>query len=319
MKAICYDKYGLPEVLKLMEVEKPTPGKNEVLVRVHACSINSSDYEFLTGKPVYTRIWGLTKPKYQILGSDISGRVEDVGNGVSNLQPGDAVLGDIFNHWGGLAEYVCVPEDLLIHKPSKLSFSDAAALPQAATVALQGIREKGELKNGQMVLINGAGGGAGTFAIQIAKYLGAEVTAVDTLEKQDVMKSLGADHVIDFKSEDCTKSSNKYDLILDLTAAHSIFDYKKILARDGKYLMVGGSMGHLFQTIFFGFAISKTHSVNMGMLLHKQNMFLTDILDMIDAKHLKPVIDQTYTLEEAPEAFRKLGNGEAIGKLVITN
>ncbi|MCP5105454.1 MAG: NAD(P)-dependent alcohol dehydrogenase, partial [bacterium] len=252
MKAIVYERYGSPDVLELKELEKPTPKDNEVLIKVHAVSVNASDCELLGGSPLYTRMWGLLKPKKKILGSDIAGRVEVVGRNVTQFQQGDAVFGDILECWGGFAEYVCAPRNSLILKPAGMTFEEAAALPQAASVALQGLRDKGRIQPGQKVLINGAGGGAGSFAVQIAKLFGAEVTGVDSTGKLDMMRSIGADRVIDYTQEDFTRNEQCYDLILDFVASHSIFDYKRALSPRGVYAMVGGSMAHIFQTLFFG-------------------------------------------------------------------
>lgn len=319
MKAIVYHQYGLPDVLKLEEVTKPVPKDNEVLLKVQAVSLNYSDWEFLTAKPAYVRVWGPTKPKQTILGSDIAGWVEAIGHKVKSFKPGDAVYGDIFERWGGLAEYVCAPEKALLLKPDSMSFEQASALPQAGVVALQGLRDKGQIKSGQKVLINGAGGGAGTFAIQLAKYYGAEVTAVDNSEKQQLMGDLGADHVNDYSLEDFTSNGQRYNLILDLKAAHSVFDYKRSLAPKGRYVLVGGSVPALLNTLFMGSMISITSGKKMGILAHKQNRRdMTFMTDLFEAGKVLPVIDKTYPLDEAPIAFARLGTAQALGKLVIT-
>ncbi|MDL2124616.1 MAG: NAD(P)-dependent alcohol dehydrogenase [Deltaproteobacteria bacterium] len=318
MKAVVYQKYGSPDVLELKEVEKPTPKDNEVLIKVHAVSVNASDWEFLRGSPLYTRIWGLLKPKYKILGSDIAGRVEAVGRNVTQFQQGDAVFGDILECWGGFAEYVCAPENALILKPASMTFEEAAAVPQAAGVALQGLRDKGQIQPGQKVLINGAGGGAGSFAVQIAKLFGAEVTGVDSTRKLDMMRSIGADQVIDYTQEDFTQNGQRYDLILDLVAYHSIFDYKRALSPKGVYVMVGGSMSHIFQTLFFGSWIFMTGRKKMGILGAKPNKDLAFIIELIESGKVIPVIDRQYPLSEVPEALRYLGEGHAKGKVVIT-
>ncbi len=317
MKAIVYTEYGPPDVLQLQEVEKPTPGDNEVLIKVHAASVNASDCEFLTGTPLYTRIWGLFKPKYTILGSDIAGRVEAKGKNVTKFQQGDEVFGDILDRRGGFAEYVCAPESELVLKPNFLPFEEAAALPQAASVALQGLRDKGQLQSGQKVLINGAGGGSGSFAIQIAKFFGAEVTGVDSPEKLDLMRSIGADHVIDYTQEDFTKNGLQYDLILDFVASHSIFDYKQALNPRGKYIMVGGSMSHIFQTLIPGSLISLTGRKKMFILAAKPNKDLEYITELIKSGKIKTIIDKSYPLSETAKALRYLGEGHARGKVVI--
>ncbi len=318
MKAIVYTKYGPPEVLQLKDVEKPVPKADEVLVKVYATSLNASDLEFLTANPVYVRAWGPLKPKYKILGSDIAGRVEAVGANVREFRPGDEVFGDLFERWGGLAEYVCAPEKEIIHKPAGMTFEEAAALPQSALVALQGLRNKGQVQPGQRVLINGAGGGAGTFAIQIAKLLGAEVTGVDSAGKLDMMLSIGADHVIDYTSEDFTRNGQCYDLVLDLVASHSIFDYQHALCPEGKYVMVGGSMTAIFQTLILGSLISMTGKKKMSILGHKRNKkdmaFMTELFE---AGKVVPVIDRRYPLSDVPDAFRYFAKGLARGKIVI--
>ncbi len=318
MKAVVYQKYGSPDALELKEVEKPTPKDNEVLIKVHAVSVNASDWEFLRGSPLYTRIWGLLKPKHKILGSDIAGRVEAVGRNVTQFQQGDAVFADILERWGGFAEYVCAPENALILKPANMTFEVAASVPQGASVALQGLRDKGQIQPGQKVLINGAGGGVGSFAVQIAKLFGAEVTGVDSTRKLDMMRSIGADQVIDYTQEDFTQNGQRYDLILDLVAYHSIFDYKRALSPKGVYVMVGGSMAHIFQTLFFGSWISLTGRKKMGILGAKPNKDLAFIIELIESGKVIPVIDRQYPLSKVPEALRYLGEGHAKGKVVIT-
>jgi len=262
-------------------------------------------------------MWGLLKPRYQILGSDIAGRIEAVGRNVTKFQQGDAVFGDLFESWGGFAEYVCAPENALMLKPASLTFEDAAAVPQAACVALQGIRDKGQIQPGQKVLINGAGGGAGSFAVQIAKVFGAEVTGVDNTSKLDMMRSIGADQDIDYTQEDFTQNEQRYDLILDFVASHSIFDYKRALNPRGKYVMVGGSLAHIFQTLFFGSWISMTGRKKMGILGAKPNKDLAFIIELIESGKIIPVIDKRYSLPEIPDALRYLGEGHARGKVVV--
>ena len=246
MKAMVRKVYGPPDVLALTEVEKPMPKEGEVLVRVQATSLNASDYEILRGKPLYGRIFGFFTPKIRILGSDVAGMVEAVGQGVTRFAPGDAVYGDIFESWGGFAEWVSVPQGMLRPKPESMSFEQASAMPQSGTLALQGLSDKGQVRPGQAVLINGAGGSGGTFAIQIAKVLGAEVTGVDNAQKLELMRSLGADHVIDYAEEDFTRNGRRYDLILDLVGHHSVFDFKRALSPAGRYFVVGGAMKLIF-------------------------------------------------------------------------
>jgi NADPH:quinone reductase-like Zn-dependent oxidoreductase len=320
MKAIVYTKYGPPDVLELKEVKKPTPKDNEALVKVHAASVNDWDWGLLRGKPFMNRLFfGLLKPRIKILGVDIAGQVEAVGRNVKQFQPGDEVFGDISGcGWGGFAEYVCARENALVLKPASMAFEEAAAVPQAAVLALRGLRDKGQIQPGQKVLINGAGGGAGTFAVQIAKSLGAEVTGVDSTRKLDIMRSIGADHVIDYTQEDFTKSGQRYDLILDMAAHHSIFDYYRALSPKGIYVMEGGSTARIFQVVFLGPLISMTTSKKMGILAHKPNKGLAFMKELFEAGKVKPVIDKRYPLSEVAEALRYFGKGQARGKVVIT-
>ncbi len=323
MKAIVRHEYGSPDVLALEEVEEPKVGDHDVLVNVHAASVNASDVELLTAHPLYVRLvgFGFWKPKVLILGSDIAGQVEAVGSNVTQFQPGDAVLADTFHHGlAGFAEYVAVPESApLVHKPESLTFEDAAAFPQAAVIALQGIRDEGRVQAGHQVLINGAGGGAGTFAVQLAKSLGAEVTAVDRGSKLDMLRSIGADHVIDYTREDFAEKGRLYDLVLDLAAHRSIFDTKRVLSPKGVYAMVGGSMVSLLRTLAFGPWISKAGSKKMGLLAVRPNRKdLVSVTELVAEGTLKSVIDQGYPLSQAAEALRYLGAGHASGKVVIT-
>jgi NADPH:quinone reductase-like Zn-dependent oxidoreductase len=248
MKAIVYDKYGSPDVLSFEEIEKPRPKDDEVLVKVAAVSLNTSDWECLCGRPAYARIFGLLRPRHRVLGSDVTGTVEAVGNNVNQLQVGDEVFGDTMGTFGGFAEYACVHEKVLMKKPSSLSFEQTATIPQAAIIALQGLRQGGELQPGQKVLINGAGGGSGMFAIQLAKLRGAEVTGVDNGNKLEHMRAMGADHVIDYTQVDFAKAGVKYDLILDLVGTRSAAAHNGALNRGGRYVIVGGTMASLLQT-----------------------------------------------------------------------
>lgn len=319
MKAMVYDKYGMTDVLTLQEVEIPTPKDNEVLVKVHAVSVNSWDWDLLRGKPFLARLGGLLKPKYKILGADIAGRIEVIGRDVKHLLPGDEVFGDIsWCGWGGFAEYVCVHEDALSLKPSSMTFEEAAAIPQAAVLALQGLRNKGQLQKGQTVLINGAGGGVGTFALQIAKLHGAEVTCVDSTVKLDMLKAMGADHVIDYTQEDFVKNGGLYDLILDVVGNRSIFDYKRILKSAGTYVMIGGTLSLISQILFLRPLILKMEGKNMNILIHKPNKHDQNFLqELFVAGRIDPVIDKRYSLNQVAEAIRYLGEGHAKGKVVI--
>jgi len=320
MKAIVYERYGSPDVLELKEVEKPVPKDNEILIKVYAASVNDWDWGLLRGKPFVNRLlFGLLKPKIKILGVDIAGQVEAVGRNVKKFQPGDEVFGDISGcGWGGFAEHVCALENALSLKPASITFEEAAAVPQAAVLALQGLRDKRQIQPGQKVLINGAGGGAGTFAVQIAKSFGAEVTGVDSTSKLDMMRSIGADQVIDYTREDFTKNGQCYDLILDFAAYHSIFDYKRALSPRGIYVMVGGSSARIFQVMFLGPWISMTGSKKMGILMHKPNKDLAFMKELFEAGKVIPIIDRRYPLNETAEALRYFGEGHARGKVVIT-
>ncbi len=321
MKAIVYHKYGSPDVLNLEEVQKPTPSDDEVLVKVHAASVNSSDWELLRGTPFANRVLsGLLKPtRIKILGADIAGRVEAVGRNVKLFQPVDEVFGDISGcGWGGFAEYVCARENALTLKPASMTFDEAAAVPQAAVLALQGLRYKGQIQPGQKVLINGGGGGAGTFAVQIAKSFGAEVTGVDSTSKLDMMRSIGADQVIDYTQEDFTQNRQSYDRIVDMAAHHSTFDYKRALSPKGIYGVIGGSQLRILQTVLLGSWISLIGSKKMGLVLHKPNKDLAFMIELFEAGKVVPVIDRRYPLGEVAEALRYFGEGHVQGKVVIT-
>jgi len=319
MKAWVRTKYGSPDILKLQEVAKPSPKDNEVLIKNHAASLNAADLEYLRGTPI-VRIAAVRKPKYKILGSDIAGRIESVGRNVQKFQPGDDIYVDSSNYgFGAFAEYVRVPEKALTLKPASITFAEAATLPQAGILALQGLREKRQIQPGQKVLIVGAGGGVGTFAVQIAKYFGAEVTGVDTARKLDMIRSLGADHVIDYNKEDFTRSGLRYDLILDVVVHRSIFDYRRALSPKGSLVMIGGSVARMFQIGFLGLLIPLFGSKRMSILMWKPNkkensIFLTDLLE---AGKVVPVIDRRYPLSKVPEALQYLEEGHAQGKVVI--
>src|SRR5688572_11997157 len=252
LKAIIYTKYGGPEVLEIKETEKPSPNDDEVLVKVHAVSLNDWDFGLLKGDFVNRILNGLRKPKRQILGSDIAGRIETVGKNVNRFKAGDEVYGDLSGRWGGFAEYTCAPEKALALKPVSMSFNEAAAIPQAAMLAVQGLIDRGKIQQGQKILINGAGGGVGTFAIQIAKQYGVEVTGVDSASKLDMLRSLGFDHVIDYMREDFTRNGQHYDLILDVKTNRSMFEYTRVLRPGGEYATVGGSLFRLFQALILG-------------------------------------------------------------------
>jgi NADPH:quinone reductase-like Zn-dependent oxidoreductase len=318
MKAIVHHQYGSPDVLKLEEVAVPTPTDDEVLIKVHAVSINGSDWEGLRGKPLYARLGGLRRPNNKVLGSDIAGRVEIAGKNIRQFQPGDEVFGEMPSYRGGFAEYVCVSEKALARKPARLTFEEAAAIPQGAVIALQGIRDQGQVRPGQSVLINGAGGSAGTFAVQLAKYYGAEVTGVDNTEKLDFIRSLGADHVIDYTRVDFTKNGKQYDMILDVIAHRSVFAYKRSLRPNGSYFMVGGSVATMFQMLLLSAWIRKTTGRKIRLLVVQRNQKdLAFMTELCATGKIIPVIDRRYPLSEVPEALRYVGEGHAKGKVVI--
>jgi NADPH:quinone reductase-like Zn-dependent oxidoreductase len=321
MKAIVYTKYGNPDVLQLKEVEKPAPTENEVLVKVHATSVNAADWHLLTADIFLVRLnMGLFKPKYTILGCDIAGRVEAVGRDVKQFKPGDAVFGDVFgHHYGGFAEYATAAESDLALIPANRSFDEAAAVPLAAKTALQGLRDLGRIQAGQKVLIQGASGGVGTFAVQVAKYYGAEVSAVCSTRNVDRARTLGADHVIDYTQEDFTQNGQKYDIILAVNGYHPISDYQRALTPKGIYVMTGGSIAQLFEALLQGPRLSKKDGQQMSALTLKPNPKDLPLLkELLETGKVVPVIDRRYSLSEAPDALRYFGEGHAIGKVVIS-
>ncbi len=319
MKAFVYEKYGSPDVLQLKEIEKPVPTDEQLLIKIRAVSINGSDKEGLIGKPLYSRVGGLFKPSEPILGSDIAGTVEAVGKNNNEFKVGDDVFGEIPGYHGGFTEYVCVSGRTLMLKPAGMSFEEAAAIPQGGVIALYGIVKKGQVQPGQKVLINGAGGSGGTFAVQLAKHYGAEVTGVDNAGKQDFMLALGADHVIDYTRQNFTKSGKEYDLILDLIAHRSVFSYARALKPNGTYFFVGGSLATLFQILIFGPLIKKMTTKNIHMLMVPQSREgLIAITELCVSGKIKPVIDKIYSFNEIPEAMRSISEGHSKGKIVIT-
>ena len=322
MKAMVNTEYGSPDVLHLKELAKPSPKEDEILVKVHAASVNAADWHLLRADPFLVRLMvgGLLKPKITILGADIAGRVEAVGGNVKEFHPGDEVFGDISAcGWGGFAEYVCARENALVLKPANITFEQAAAVPLAGVTALQGLRDYGQIRPGQKVLINGASGGVGTFAVQIARSFGAEVTAVCSTRNVDMAHSLGADHVIDYTREDFTRSGQCYDLILAANGYHPISDYKRALSPDGIYVMAGGSMPQMFQAMLLGPWISRNSEQKMVHFLAKPNKKdLTFIKELLETGKVKPVIDGCYPLSEVAGAFRYMEEEHARGKVVIT-
>jgi len=317
MKAMIYEKYGSPDVLKLSEVAKPTAKDNEVLVQIHAASVNPLDWHNMRGTPFLVRLTtGLRYPKNTILGADIAGRVEAVGRNVKHFKPGDEVFGE--SGLGGLAEYVCVAEDRIVHKPANMTFEEAAAIPVAALTALQGLRDKGQIQSGQKVLINGASGGVGTCAVQIAKSFGAEVTGVCSSRNVDMVRSIGADHVIDYTQDNFTQNGQHYDLIIDNVANHSISDYRRALSPNGNCVTVGFSPALTFQVMLLGPLISRIGSKKIGIMLANPNRKdLLFIKGLLEAGTVVPVIDRRYPLSEVAEAIRYLEEGHARGKVVI--
>ncbi len=321
MKAIVYHKYGPPDVLELKEVEKPTRKDDEVLIKVQAAAVNYADWALLTGKPFVVRLMGgLLKPKNKILGADIAGRVEAVGKNVTQFQLGDEVFGDISEcGWGGFAEYVCARESALALKPSNVTFEEAAAVPLAAVTALQGICDKGQIQPGQKVLINGASGGVGSFAVQIAKALGGEVTAVCSTRNLEMARSIGANHVIDYTQEDFTQNEQRYDLIIAANGYHSLSDYKRALSPEGIYVCSGGSMAQIFQSMLLGPLMVIGGRKKMGNVAAKpKQKDLVFMKELLEAGKVVPVIDKRYPLSETAEALRYLGEGHAKGKVIIT-
>lgn len=319
MKAILYYKYGSPEVLRMEDMDIPTPMDDQILVKVHAVSLNRSDWEGLIGKPLYVRMAGFRKPNYPILGSDVAGVVERVGKNNNQFRVGEQVFGEMWNYHGGFAEYVCTQGRAWAHKPAGLTFEQAAAIPQAGVIALQGIYTKGQVQPGQKVLINGAGGGGGSFAIQLAKLYGAEVTGVDNTHKLEFMRSLGADHVIDYTRQDFTRNAKQYDLILDLIAHRSAFAYRRALKPGGTYFAVGGSLVTFFQILLLGPWIKRSTRKSIRILAVQRNQKdLLAVTELCESGKIIPVIDRTYRLHEVPEALRYLGEGYAKGKVVIS-
>ena len=318
MKAIVYTEYGSPDVLQFKDVEKPTPKDDEVLIKVHAASVNAYDWHFLTADIFLIRLMGggLLKPKNTRLGADIAGRVETVGRNVKQFRPGDEVFGMVK---GGFAEYACAPESALVLKPVNTSFDEAAAIPMAAITALQGLRDEGQIQAGQKVLINGASGGVGTFAVQVAKSFGAEVTAVCSPRNLDQARSIGADHVTDYTKEDFTKNGEQYDLVFAANGYHSLSAYKRALTPKGIYIMAGGSMAQIFQSMLMGSMMSETGGRKMAGVSAKRNQKdLAFLKELVEAGKVVPVIDRRYPLSEAAGALRYLGAGHAKGKVVIT-
>ncbi len=316
MKAVVYDRYGPPEVLRVEDTPLPTPAKGQLRVKVAATSINLSDWETLRGAPAYVRIGGLRAPSHHTLGSDIAGVVDEVGEGVTRFRAGDEVYGDNLALMGGFAEYALAPESALAPKPSELTFAEASTIPQAGAIALQGTALAAA---GRRVLINGAGGGSGSFAIQLAKRLGAHVTGVDNAAKLDHMRSVGADEVIDYRRDDFTRTTQPYDLILDLVAHRSVFAYRRALAPGGTYRCVGGSVRSLLRVLTVGWLAGRVTGRSIGLLVVKEGpAHFEPLADLCVAGKVRIHIDRTFTLDEVPAALAHVGEGRALGKVVVT-
>lgn len=322
MKAIRRSQYGPPDVLQLKEVEKPIPKENEILVKIHAASVNALDWHLLTADIFLVRLMGegLRKPKNPRLGADMAGQVEAVGSQVTEFRPGDAVYGDVAP-WGlgSFGEYVAVPEKALAPKPVNLSYEQAAAVPVAGMTALQGLRDVGKIQAGQKALIQGAAGGVGTFAVQIAKAFGALVTAVTSTRNLEQARSLGADQVIDYTQEDFTRRAEQYDLILGVNGYHPLSAYKRVLTPQGIYVMAGGTPAQIFQAMILGSWYSQRGGKKLtGVSAKTRKTDLLTLKEMLEAGQITPVIDRRYPLSQTAEALRYLGSGHARGKVVIT-
>lgn len=318
MHAITYEAYGTPSQLSLQEIESPAIGERDVLVRVHAASVNSWDRDNLQGAFANRGMLGWRKPKIRVLGGDIAGRVESVGRSVTRWKPGDEVLCDLCNSgWGAFAQYARAPEQILTAKPAALSFAAAAALPQAAVIALQGIRDHGCVQAGQRVLINGAGGGVGGFAVQLAKLQGAEVTGVDSEAKLALVSTLGADHVLDYRAQDYTRTDQRYDFILDCELHRSPRDCRRVLTPNGRLTVLGGALPRILQTFIEGAWHSKRAGQKLDVLMHEANKDLAHMAALAADGRIRPAIEREYSLEEAPLAMQRMCDGEVLGKAVI--
>jgi NADPH:quinone reductase-like Zn-dependent oxidoreductase len=316
VRAVVYDRYGGPDVLRVDDVAVPSPAAGQVLIRVAATSVNLSDWECLRGSPLYARLGGLRAPARPTLGSDVAGSVEAVGEGVTGFRPGDEVYGDNLALMGGFAEYAVAAEQALAHKPAELSFAEASTIPQAGAIALQGTDGAA---SGRRVLVNGGGGGSGSFAIQLAKGLGAHVTGVDNAGKLDFMRSLGADEVIDYRSQDFTRPDRPYDLVLDLVAHRSVFAYRRALAPGGRYRCVGGSVRALLRVLTIGWIAGRLTGRRLGVLAVKQGpAHFEPRAGRCARGEVRIAIDRTFGLDEVPAALAYVGEGRALGKVVVT-
>lgn len=322
MKAIAYTRYGRPEELQLVEIDRPEPRDGQVLVRVHAAGVNSWDWDLLRGRPFVVRLGrGVIRPRQQhrVLGADVAGQVVAVGRNVSRYCVGDQVFGDLCDSgWGAFAEYVCAPEAALTPKPPTLSYQAAAAVPQAAVMALQAIADYGKVQPGSRVLFNGAGGGIGTFAVQLAKHAGAEVTAVDRAEKLAMLSSLGVDHTVDCRRDDFTANGLRYDLIVDVVASRSIQEYRRALRPGGRCVIIGGSIPRILGMVLLQPLIAVTGDTSIRVLAHQPNKNLTNLAYMLVGGTIAAVVDRAYRLDQTAEALSLLGAGQVNGKVVIS-
>ncbi len=316
VRAVVYDRYGPPEVLRVEDAPVPTPAAGQVRVKVAATSVNLSDWECLRGSPAHARTGGLRAPSRRTLGSDIAGVVDAVGPGVTRWRPREEVYGDNLALMGGFAEYALVPESALDRKPPQLSFAEACTIPQAGAIAWQGMEGAGP---GSRVLINGAGGGSGSFAIQLAKRRGAHVTGVDNAAKADFMRSVGADEVLDYRREDFTRTAQPYDLVLDLVADRSVTAYRRALAPGGTYRCVGGPLRALLRVLVAGWVVGRATGRSIGVLAVKQGpAYFAPVADLCVAGDVRICIDRTFALEQVPDALAHVGYGRALGKVVVS-
>jgi NADPH:quinone reductase-like Zn-dependent oxidoreductase len=317
MQAVVRYEYGSADRIQLASLPEPTPGKGQVLVRVRAVSLNASDVESLTGRPLYTRIFGLLRPNVPVLGTDLAGVVEAVGPGVTRFRAGDEVLGDLLGFGGTLSELTLAPEKALSKKPAAISFEEAGCLPQAGAIAYQGILQRsGELGPGKRVLINGGGGGSGTLAIQLAKGLGAHVTGVDSARKQGLMRELGADRTLDYAQDDYTRGAAPYDLILDLVGNRPLAKVARVVAPGGRYWLVGGSVGRLLSALILGPLFARGGR-RLGLLIVEPNRGVPELLERCLHGTLRPIIGGRFALSQARDAFEDAAAGRALGKLVV--
>jgi NADPH:quinone reductase-like Zn-dependent oxidoreductase len=315
VKAVVYDRYGSPDVLRVEDVLVPSPATGQVRVKVVATSVNLSDWEGLRGSPAYARIGGLRYPARRTLGSDIAGVVDEVGEGVTRFRPGDEVYGDNLAMMGGFAEYALAPESAIARKPAHLTFAEASTIPQAGAIALRGTQRA---VAGSRILINGAGGGSGSFAIQLARRLGAHVTGVDNAAKQDFMRSVGADDVVDYRRDDFTRTTQPYDLILDLVAHRSVFAYRRALAPGGVYRCVGGSVRALLRVLTVGSVVGRVTGRSMGVLVVKEGpAHFEPLAGLCVTGDVRIHIDRAFALDEVPAALAHVGEGRALGKVVV--